>query len=110
MLSEMLAKVCALQKQYGKTSAELEVLVDGFEWVLKDYEVKDIINAMGEYIKRNSDIPAPADIVKLIDEAIKYRDIKLPSIEKLKSYRDKGINLSPAQTAQLAEYEARENG
>ena len=62
-----LSKVCALQKNYGKTAAELEILVDGFLWVLADYPMADILQALAEYIKRNPDIPAPADIVNIID-------------------------------------------
>lgn len=68
MLSEMLARVCALQKQYGKTKDELDILVNGFDWTLASYEVPEIVKAMGNYIKESSDIPAPADLIKLIEE------------------------------------------
>lgn len=63
----MLGQICELQKQYGKTAANLETLVDGFLWVLADYPMDVILNALAKYVKRNPDIPAPADIVNLID-------------------------------------------
>lgn len=66
-LAEALGKVCALQKQYGKTQAELKTLVEGFCWVLADYPMPVILDALAQYIRHNSDIPAPADLVKIID-------------------------------------------
>lgn len=36
-------------------------------WVLADYPMQRILDAMAEYVKRKSDIPAPADIVNIID-------------------------------------------
>jgi hypothetical protein len=62
-----LSKVCALQKQYGKSATDLETLVEGFLWVLGNYPMNEILLGIAEYVKRNSDIPAPADIVKIID-------------------------------------------
>lgn len=66
-LSVALAKVCALQKAYSKTPAELSTLVDGFLWVLGDIPVADIIQAIGEYCRTHADIPAPADILAIVD-------------------------------------------
>lgn len=63
----MLGQVCELQKQYGKTAANLETLVRGFLWVLADYAMTDIIRGIGEYVRRKADIPAPADIVNIIE-------------------------------------------
>lgn len=63
----MLANVCALQGQYGKTVAELETLVEGFCWVLGGYPVDDIIAAIGQHIRQRRDIPKPADIELIIN-------------------------------------------
>jgi hypothetical protein len=35
-------------------------------WVLADYAMAEILGAIAEYVKRNADIPAPADIVNII--------------------------------------------
>jgi len=57
----------ALQKQYGKTEAEIQVLVEGFCWILADYPMEKIIEAMRHYCTKANDIPAPADIRNIID-------------------------------------------
>lgn len=66
-LALALSKVCALQKQYGKTQAELETLVEGFCWVLGGYPMERILDALAQYVRRNSDIPAPSDLANIID-------------------------------------------
>jgi hypothetical protein len=57
----------ALQKQYGKTEAEIQILVEGFCWILADYPMEKIIEAMRNYCTKENDIPAPADIRNIID-------------------------------------------
>ena len=66
-LARAIAQCCALQKAYGKTPAEVETLVDGFAMVLGEYPLEDVQQGFREYLKRNSTIPAPADIVNIID-------------------------------------------
>lgn len=66
-LAAALGRVCALQKQYGKTAEELETLVEGFSWALSDYPMPDILNALKQYITSHPDIPAPADLRNIID-------------------------------------------
>jgi hypothetical protein len=66
-LTITLARVCALQGQYGKTAAELETLVEGFCWVLGGYPIQAIIDAIGTFIRTNRDIPKPADIEAVIN-------------------------------------------
>jgi hypothetical protein len=66
-LSKILARVCALQQQYGKTAGELETLVEGFCWVLSDYSMQQIIDAIALHLKKNATIPTPADIENIIN-------------------------------------------
>lgn len=66
-LAEILSQVCALQKAYGKSPAELETLVEGFSWALADYSMPKIIKALREYVLTHSDIPAPADIISILN-------------------------------------------
>lgn len=89
-----------MQKQYGKTPAELEILVEGFSWVLADHSIVKIMAAMREYIQHNSDIPAPADILKIIEKQSKPPCTEIP-IETLLRYRAKGIPLSQTQSEKL---------
>lgn len=62
LLLVAISKACALQKQYGKTAAELETLLDGYLWILDDIPTTDILMGMKQYISENNDIPTPADI------------------------------------------------
>lgn len=103
-MAEILSQVCALQKQYGKTQAELETLVEGFSWVLADYPMPKIIKAFREYVISHSDIPAPSDIIKLIKEDFEYN---APTLEKLREYKSKGIILTPRDEARLSAYQAQ---
>lgn len=101
-LATLMEQVCALQKQYGKTPAELEILVEGFSWVLADYSMAKIMAAIREYITNSSDIPAPADIVKII-KAKEKPTVAEATIEQLLRYREKNIPLSEQQKLRLAE-------
>lgn len=103
-LAELLSQCCALQKQYGKTPAELETLVEGFSWALADYTMQQIITAMREYVRNASDIPAPADIIKIIEaEREKNKPVPLTEfkIETLRRFQEMGISLTPEQQAKL---------
>lgn len=58
-----------MQKQYGKTEAELEILVEGFVWILGEYDCQVVFEAMKTYVSRKGDIPVPADIMNIINPA-----------------------------------------
>lgn len=66
-MAKCLGVVCALQQQYGKTTAELELLVEGFSRVLKHRPMAQIIDAIEKYTLKNPNIPAPADIENIIN-------------------------------------------
>ena len=66
-LNRTLASVCALQRQYGKSPAELGTLVEGFSWALAEFPVAEVIKAIGVYISYHPDIPTPSDIRKIIE-------------------------------------------
>lgn len=63
----ILSQCCALQKVYGKTNNEIETLVEGFNLIIGEKEsLDDIKTAFMQYMRENSDIPAPSDIVKIL--------------------------------------------
>lgn len=104
ILLRTLAKVCALQQQYGKTEAELDTLVEGFLWALGDYPVEKIIDAIGKHIRKSPTIPTPADIEKIInpprpkpDWAV-YVSIKKRAQEGRWIYQDERDFLSECET------------
>ena len=91
-----------MQKAYGKTQAEFETLVEGFAWALAGYELSEVVRAFRSYVVSHSDIPAPADIIRLVQAARPYDGLEPPSTERLREYLAKGIALTPAQREQLA--------
>lgn len=66
-LAQVLAQVCALQKAYGKTAGELEILVEGFAFVLSDYSSKQITDAMRVFVRQSHEIPNPSEILAILD-------------------------------------------
>lgn len=66
-LAEIIGNVFDLQKQYGKTTGQLENIVKGFLWAMKAYEPKEVIRGFGQYILSHSDMPTPFDIRQIID-------------------------------------------
>lgn len=89
----LLRQVCALQKAYGKTAEELEILVEGFAWLLAEFNMYEIKDAFKKYILNHNDIPTPHDILEIIKTA-RIPQVGEPTIEKLLHYRASGINLS----------------
>ncbi len=75
-----------------------------FQAILADYAIFEIKKAFFEHVKRAPDLPTPSDIVKLIDEDRKYRLLEKPDINKLLSYKQKGIPITPEQERILASY------
>jgi len=74
--------------------------VEGFNFILEDYVFQEIKNGMMIYMKNYSDIPAPSDLIKIMDEK---RSLEVTSVspEKLVDYFKKGIPLSSAQKKKL---------
>lgn len=66
-LSRVIALTFDLQKQYGKTAEQLQNIVEGYSWAMQNYAVEDVIYGIKKYLLKHSDIPTPADIVKIID-------------------------------------------
>lgn len=62
-----MSKICEMQKAYGKSAVNLSTLVEGFLWVMQGYTMADILNALRVYIRENNDIPAPADLIEIIN-------------------------------------------
>lgn len=67
ILSNVIARVFDAQKQYGKTSGQIENIVAAFCWALGGYPLQKVIDGIREYILRKPDIPTPSDIKNIID-------------------------------------------
>lgn len=73
----------------------------GFSWALADYEIDVILDAFRIYIRSKPDIPAPADILAIIERQREYDSMAPADIETLRRYKAKGIPLSKAQEERL---------
>jgi hypothetical protein len=66
-LAVVIGRVFDLQKQFGKTTGQLENIVEGFCWAMQAYPVERVVWGFGQYILQRSDMPTPADIRQIID-------------------------------------------
>lgn len=87
-----------MQKQYGKTTGQLETVVKGFAWLLDGYDYKLVVNGLKQYLRRHNDIPSPSDIINIIDppkpvwQPDKSYYIKLQEIVKKSNYSPYALN------------------
>jgi hypothetical protein len=65
-LTNLLMQCFDALKLYGKEPEQLGNLNAMFQLVLEDYSIEQITAAFKFYISRNTEIPAPADIVNII--------------------------------------------
>ena len=65
--AKLMGSVCSLQNQYGKSPADLHIIVEGFFWILGEYPFEKVVEGIREFCKNNSRIPTPSDIKIIID-------------------------------------------
>jgi hypothetical protein len=66
-LAKAAAVVVDMQKSYGK-QVDLKTMLRGWQFLLEDdYTVYQISSALKEYMRQYSDIPAPADLIKILN-------------------------------------------
>lgn len=105
-MAAALTMICQLQKTYGKTIEELEALVDGFCWALEDYSMAEIMWGLKKYILENADIPAPAEIKKIIDsKPLEGEALIIQKVGRYNFHRRQGLFLSPHESRFLENYE-----
>ena len=63
----MLFQICSMQKGYGDTVDKFDTRLRGFLWALNGFPMNKITAAFRRYCLTKNDIPAPADIVQLIE-------------------------------------------
>jgi len=67
MIAGVVMPLIEMQKAYGR-NLDMKIVLRGWEMVMADnYTGKQVVDALQVYIKRNSDFPAPADLIKIID-------------------------------------------
>lgn len=60
-------------KVYGKEPEQLDNLGNMFQFMLGGYTYAKIEWAMREYLKRNNQLPAPSDIINIIEPPVEAR-------------------------------------
>jgi hypothetical protein len=70
-LSRLLQQTYALLKKFGEAADVAEMRDAGFQLVLGEYSIDDVIQAFMTYLKTNKEIPTPSDIVAIIDPSVK---------------------------------------
>ena len=109
-LAITIGRVFDLQKQCGKQVGQLENIIDGFCWAMQSYSAQDVIHGFGQYILRNSDMPTPSDIVKIIDpQPAPWKPDKAFYISLKQIYRDHGpYGLDSDEIEYIQRYEEHE--
>lgn len=59
-------QLCQAQKNYGKTESDFKTIVKAYLAILSDFTVEQILDAMRRYMRMQSDIPAPADLARIL--------------------------------------------
>lgn len=66
-LTLLLADCFGCLKTYGKEPAQLEAMNRLFQMMLGKYPFEKVRAGFMKYMERNSEMPAPADIINIID-------------------------------------------
>ena len=101
-LTVMLSQSFRALKLYGREPEDFAAIDAMFQLVLADYPIDKIKQAFGVYLKRHNELPAPADIVQIIE-----RDGKPPlerAVYIALSKKDPEIRTS-SDWAYMREYE-----
>lgn len=67
LLVKSLKLIWSGQKAYGKSVGQLEDLIELFSFATAKYPMEAVIAGLAEYVTRKPDLPAPADIIAIID-------------------------------------------
>lgn len=66
-LTGLLYQVFMMQKGYGESPEDMAKREKAFQWKLGRFTFDQVLEAMERYTDVKSDIPAPADIVQILD-------------------------------------------
>lgn len=58
--------MATIQKNYGK-EIDIKATLQAWEYILGEYPADKVLAAMNRYMRKSSDIPAPADLIAIID-------------------------------------------
>lgn len=64
----VMVNLCLFQKSHNYQPEDFGRICDAFLWVLQGFPMEGILHAMRIYAQQHNDFPAPADLVKIINE------------------------------------------
>lgn len=65
-LSKVLSVMATIQKNYGR-DFDIKKTIAAWEFILHDCTPSQVAAAAAQYMRQSSDIPAPADLLKIIN-------------------------------------------
>ncbi len=84
-LALALGRTIAMQRTYGKQQGDIETMLDGFCWALRDHEPAAVLQALARHIQISPEIPTPHDLIKILaPETIPFR----PNWTLYKQFKD----------------------
>jgi len=57
-----------LQRTYGRSVADVQVIAKGFMKILSDYKPDEVVKGIRSWILQSPELPTPSDIVKIIEQ------------------------------------------
>lgn len=91
---------------YGKSPEQLANIIKSFLNTLAEYPFDKIKKAFTDYLKRNSKMPTPADIVRLVDP--QPEPLSKSVYIGLQDERKRGEYLTPKERQYIKDYESQE--
>jgi hypothetical protein len=107
-LTTLLAQVHLLLKGYGEKAEDAASRDAGFQWLLGRFTIEQVRDAFRVYVERRSDLPAPADIIQIIEPPPEPLSAALYVSYQKKAYS--GGFLLSSERAFCRAFEAQEEG
>lgn len=95
-----------MQKGYGRTPTEMLLLDSSFQWKLGRFTFDQVLSAIERYTDVKSDIPAPSDIIQILDP--EPEPLSQAVYVKICKEYEQTPYLPPEKLAYKAEFERRE--
>ena len=85
---------------FGKKEVDFEFILESFCYVLKKYEIDNIMDSLEKWFSSSSTFPAPADIVRIIEDPLEWNYAAVKAIEEKKKA---GVLTTPYENTYVEE-------
>lgn len=94
-----------MQKGFGEKAVDAVARDAGFQWMLGEFTIEQVRVAFKQYVSKNPDLPAPADIINIINPPPPKIDWAL-YIELKKRMRSMGVYVTQEEKQYVRDCEA----